>query len=119
MKEKSAARSDRAKIAEKVLHVEPPQPTPVEEARPIQPPSTCPFGNHGKGRAQGQNCIVQVKLKPPSKEFKIGQAVRCPVEFQTEHLKSTTQWSDDSRLPNSNAADAVFFDFSGSWLIDL
>lgn len=39
MKEKSAARSDRAKIAEKVLHVEPTQPTPVEEARPRQPPS--------------------------------------------------------------------------------
>ena len=91
MKEKSAARSDRAKIAEKVLHVEPTQPTPVEEARPRQPPSTCLFGNRGKGRAQGQNCIVQVKLKPPSKEFKIGQAVRCPVEFQMEHLKSTTQ----------------------------
>ena len=60
MKEKSAARSDRAKIAEKVPHVEPPQPTPVEEARPRQPPSTCPFGNHGKGRGQGQNCFVQV-----------------------------------------------------------
>lgn len=60
MKEKSAARSDRAKIAEKVPHVEPPQPTPVEEARPRQPPSTCPFGNRGKGRGQGQNCFVQV-----------------------------------------------------------
>ena len=109
MKEKSAARSDRTKIAEKVLHVEPTQPTPVEEARQRQPPSTCQFGNHSKGRAPGQNCIVQVKLKPPSKEFKIGQAVRCPVEFQMEQLESTTRWPDDSRLSKSSAADAVFF----------
>lgn len=47
-------RHDRAKIAEKVLHVE----SPVEE----------------------------VKLKPPSKEFKIGQAVRLGGLLKAPHL---------------------------------
>ena len=67
LKDKSTARHDRAKIAAKILHVE---PTPVvEEARRRN-------GMLASG-CRTTASTAKVKLKPPSKEFKIGQAVRC------------------------------------------